>query len=192
MGQTVATSSSTCSDPLEVKILFKAMKCGFGAYEIIADPDRVSRLSGRKRRSARCRRDRMDLKQQSLSRRDTFITELDFLPPLLVGVVTKAEYLKKMDELKHIMSTSSGHTIPFLIFFAFLVTGLVVDAIWEWLGFFMIVLPVFAFFISFDILKKQFKADVEGLFRDWPNVRATFKSNVAGGSIALLQLRVVV
>ena len=109
----------------------------------------------------------------------------------LKGVVPEEEYLNRMTQLQQILSEHTGHKVPMLIALAYWVAGVAIDIIWEWFGFFMILLPAISYFVSAFILKSQYKSRVEGVFQSWNNVvTATFSTNVIKGDYALLELKV--
>lgn len=126
---------------------------------------------------------------QSLHQSDNFITKLNYLPSQLKGVVSEKEYVYRMTQFQQVLSEYTGHKVPLLIAFAYWVAGIAIDIIWEWFGFFMIMLPAVSYFVSAFILTSQYKSRVEGVFQSWKNVKATFSTNVVKGDYALLELK---
>lgn len=182
----MADTSST----QQVKVLFQASKWGFGPFEVVEDSPE-SKMAAASYASRRRGCHKVDHKQQSLGQQDDFITRLNYLPPQLNGVVSEKEYLDKMTQLQSVLATHTGPKIPLLIALAYLVAGVVIDIIWEWYGFFMIVLPVISFVISFYIMNSRYKGSVKDVFRSWTDVEATFTNNVIKGNYALLELKVM-
>lgn len=169
----------------QVKVLFHASKWGFGPYEIVEDPETKMMAS-----LGRGRRHRSDEKQQNLNQDDSFITDLNTFSPQLMGVVSEQDWLEKMTHLESVLADHTGPKLPFLIAIAYWVSGIAIDIIYGWYGFFMIVLPAVSYFVSDWYVSAHYKSRVEHVFQSWsPQVTAIFTRNVRKGEYALLELR---
>lgn len=176
-------NASTLPSKQEVKFLFQASKWGFGAYEIVNDPEA-------KMMASRPRRRRADEKQESLNQDDSFVATLNSFPPQFKGCVSEKDYFEKMTQLKSILAENTGPKLPFLIAIAYWAAGIAIDIIYGWYGFFMIVLPAVSFFVSDWYVSSQYKADVENVFQSWnPQVKATFTR--VKGNHSLLELEMI-